>query len=128
MTNKDFNAYVFEQRRQGCSDSQIARSLGMSLAHFIGRLNGVDVDKVDPPKSKNNPDKKEKAASLIADMAFGGAKKDELGKAVAYSKDVIDSDKKPVNLKKSKKENDIDELSKRYQKEDPKTEDNSWMD
>lgn len=128
MTNKEFNTYVFEKRRQGCSDSQIARSLGMSLAHFIGRLNGVDVDKVDPPKPKNNPDKKEKAASLITDMAFGGAKKDELEKAVAYSKDVIDSDKKPVDIKKSAKENDIDKLSKKYQKENPKTEDNSWMD
>ena len=57
MTNKEFNAYVFEQRRQGRSDSQIARSLGMSLAHFIGKLNGVDVDKVDPPKKQ--PQKKE---------------------------------------------------------------------
>lgn len=121
MTNKEFNAYVFEQRRQGCSDSQIARSLGMSLAHFIGRLNGVDVDKVDPPKPKNKPDEKEKAANLIADMAINGAKKDELGKAVAYSKDVIDSDKKPVDLKRSAKENDIADLSKKYQ-------DNSWMD
>ena len=55
MTNKAFNAYVFEQRRQGRSDSQIARSLGMSLAHFIGKLNGVDVDKVDPPKKTINP-------------------------------------------------------------------------
>ena len=55
MTNKEFNAYVFEQRRQGRSDSQIARSLGMSLAHFIGKLNGVDVDKVDPPKKTVNP-------------------------------------------------------------------------
>lgn len=100
----------------------------MSLAHFIGRLNGVDVDKIDPPKPKNKPDKKEKAANLITDMAFCGAKKDELGKAVTYSKDVIDADKKPVDLKKSAKENDIADLSKKYQKEDPKIEDNSWMD
>ena len=47
MTNKEFNEYVYEQKRQGRSESQIARSLGMSLAHFIGKLNGVDVDKVD---------------------------------------------------------------------------------
>lgn len=42
MTNKEFTAYVFEQRRQGMSDSQIARSLGMSLAHFIGKLNEIE--------------------------------------------------------------------------------------
>ena len=50
MTNQEFNAYVYEQKRQVRSDSQIARSLGMSLAHFMVKLNGVDVDKVDPPK------------------------------------------------------------------------------
>ena len=52
MTNQEFNAYVYEQKRQGRSESQIARSLGMSLAHFMGRLNGVDVDKVDPQKNE----------------------------------------------------------------------------
>ena len=52
MTNQEFNAYVYEQKRQGRSESQIARSLGMSLAHFMGRINGVDVDKVDPPKQE----------------------------------------------------------------------------
>lgn len=59
MTNQEFKAYVNDQKRQGISESQIARSLGMSLAHFMGRLNGVDVDKIDPPKTKK-PDKKKK--------------------------------------------------------------------
>ena len=52
MTNKEFRDYAFDKMRQGLSESQIARSLGMSLAHFMGRLNGVDVDKVDPPKKE----------------------------------------------------------------------------
>lgn len=52
MTDKEFRNYAFDKMRQGLSESQIARSLGMSLAHFIGRLNGVDVDKVDPPKKE----------------------------------------------------------------------------
>ena len=51
MTDKEFKEYVYEQRRQGRSESQIARSLGMSLSHLMGRLNGVDVEKVDPPKT-----------------------------------------------------------------------------
>lgn len=53
MTNIEFMNYVNEQKRKGMSESQIARSLGMSLAHFMGILNGVDVEKVDPPKSKS---------------------------------------------------------------------------
>lgn len=52
MNEKEFKEYVYEQRRQGRSESQIARSLGMSLSHLMGRLNGVDVEKVDPPKQE----------------------------------------------------------------------------
>lgn len=57
MNEKEFRQYVYEQQRQGRSESQIARSLGMSLAHFMGRLNGVNVDKVDPPKLKKEEKK-----------------------------------------------------------------------
>lgn len=60
MTNEEFKKYYSEQKLQGRSESQIARSLGMSLSHFIGRLNGVDVDKVDPPKPKKNVVPKQK--------------------------------------------------------------------
>ena len=60
MTDKEFRNYAFDKMRQGLSESQIARSLGMSLAHFMGRLNGVDVDKVDPPKKDVHVPKKEK--------------------------------------------------------------------
>lgn len=58
MNEKEFRQYVYEQQRQGRSESQIARSLGMSLAHFMGRLNGVNVDKVDPPKQEKKTEKK----------------------------------------------------------------------
>lgn len=57
MTNEEFRKYYNEQKLQGRSESQIARSLGMSLAHFMGRLNGVDVDKVDPPKNEKRKTK-----------------------------------------------------------------------
>ena len=60
MDNKKFRAYYNEQKLQGRSDSQIARSLGMSLAHMMGLLNGVDVNKVDPPKTKKNVVPKQK--------------------------------------------------------------------
>lgn len=52
MTNEELKKYYHEQKIQGRSESQIARSLGMSLAHFMGKLNGVDVDKIDPQKEK----------------------------------------------------------------------------
>lgn len=64
MTNKEFTAYVFEQRRQGMSDSQIARSLGMSLAHFIGKLNeiekaqGRDIRNASPVEKPQKHDRK----------------------------------------------------------------------
>lgn len=58
MNEKEFRQYVYEQQRQGRSESQIARSLGMSLAHFMGRLNGVNVDKVAPPKQEKKTEKK----------------------------------------------------------------------
>ena len=57
MTNKELKAYVFEEKRQGRSESQIARSLNMSLKHLIGKLNGVDVDRIDPPKPKKEEKK-----------------------------------------------------------------------
>ena len=68
MTNQEFKAYVNEQKRQGISESQIARSLGMSLAHFMGRLNGVDVDKIDPPKAKK-PEKKKKVEPKYTEVS-----------------------------------------------------------
>lgn len=52
MTKIELQKYVNEQKRQGRSESEIARSLGMSLAHLMGMLNGIDVNKVDPPKDK----------------------------------------------------------------------------
>lgn len=62
MTDKEFKDYAFDKMRQGLSESQIARSLGMSLAHFMGRLNGINADKVDPPKTPpiQKKEKKEK--------------------------------------------------------------------
>lgn len=74
MTDKEFRQYVNEQKLQGRSDSQIARSLGMSLKHLIGRLNGVDVDKVDPPKQKVDTPKPEKKSEV---KPVSGAKQPE---------------------------------------------------
>ena len=74
MNDKEFREYVYEQKRQGRSESQIARSLGMSLAHFMGRLNGVDVDKVDPPKQKVETPKQEQKPEV---KPVSGAKQPE---------------------------------------------------
>ena len=50
MNDKEFVQYVNDKRRQGMSDSQIARSLGMSLAHMMGKLN-VSEKKAEAPKA-----------------------------------------------------------------------------
>ena len=42
MTVKEMRDYIWEKRRQGLSDSQIARSLGMSLAHFVAECDKVE--------------------------------------------------------------------------------------
>ena len=98
MTIQELKSYVFEERRQGRSDSQIARSLGMSLKHLIGKLNGVDVEKVDPPKTKKEtpkPDKKQEVKPV------SGAKQPE----------------KPIDIPKAEEP-----------KEEKKAEDLSWME
>lgn len=103
MNEKEFREYVYEQRRQGRSESQIARSLGMSLAHFMGRLNGVDVDKVDPPKQKVETSKFEKKPEV---KPVSGAKQPE----------------------KPKKEKVVDIPKVEEPKEEKKAEDLSWME
>ena len=44
----DFVKYVFNKRRQGCSDKQIATSLGMSLKHFLSKLDEEEKPKSNP--------------------------------------------------------------------------------
>ena len=110
MTDKEFNAYVYEERRQGRSDSQIARSLGMSLKHLIGRLNGVDVDKIDPPKQKADTPKLEKKAEV---KPVSGAKQPE--------KHERPKKEKPADIPKVEKK--VEEP-----KEEKPVEDLSWME
>lgn len=103
MNEKEFREYVYEQKRQGRSESQIARSLGMSLAHFMGRLNGVDVDKIDPLK----PEKKTEVKSV------SGAKQPEKH----------ERPKKEKVAEAPKTEEKVEEP-----KEAKKAEDLSWME
>ena len=42
MTSKEFITYVNEQRRQGRSDSEIARGLRLSLVEFLGKVNEAE--------------------------------------------------------------------------------------
>ena len=104
MTNQEFNAYVYEQKRQGRSESQIARSLGMSLAHFMGRINGVDVDKVDPPKQEAPKVEKKPEVKPVS-----GAKQ-------------------PEKHDKPKKEKVVDIPKAEEPKEEKAAEDLSWME
>ena len=106
MNEKEFREYVYEQQRQGRSESQIARSLGMSLKHLIGRLNGVDVDKVDPPKQKVDTPKPEKKPEV---------------KPVSVAK-------QPEKHEKPKKEKPVDIPKAEEPKEETKAEDLSWME
>lgn len=113
MNEKEFREYVYEQRRQGRSESQIARSLGMSLAHFMGRLNGVDVDKVDPPKSN---------AQMAKDLGIKEAPVRPIQKPEVK---LVSGAKQP---EKPKKEKAVDIPKVEYPKEEKKAEDLSWME
>ena len=104
MTNKEFKQYVYEEKRQGRSESEIARSLGMSLAHFMGRLNGVDVEKVDPPKQEAPKVEKKPEVKPVS-----GAKQ-------------------PEKHEKPKKEKSVDIPKVEEPKEEKTTEDLSWME
>ena len=106
MNEKEFREYVYEQQRQGRSESQIARSLGMSLAHFMGRLNGVDVDKVDPPKRKVEAQQFEKKSEI---KPVSGAKQ-------------------PEKHEKPKKEKAAELPKVEELKKEEKVEDFSWME
>lgn len=44
----DMMGYVYEQRNKGMSESQIAKSLGMSLKHFTAIVNGKDASQEKP--------------------------------------------------------------------------------
>lgn len=104
MTNKEFKQYVYEERRQGRSESEIARSLGMSLAHFMGRLNGVDVEKVDPPKQEAPKVEKKPEVKPVS-----GARQ-------------------PEKHEKPKKEKAVEVPKVEEPKEEKKAEDLSWME
>lgn len=66
MTTKELQKYAYEQKRRGLSESQIARSLGMSLAHFMGILNGVDIEKVEAEAPKKHEVKKPKTEKPVS--------------------------------------------------------------
>lgn len=76
MTNEELRKYYNEQKLQGRSESQIARSLGMSLAHLMGKLNGVDVNKVDPPKPKKEKKPKKEAKEEVQPAPVEEVKED----------------------------------------------------
>jgi len=102
MNEKEFRQYVYEEKRQGRSESQIARSLGMSLSHLMGRLNGVDVDKVDSPKQEAPKVEKKPEVKPVS-----GAKQ-------------------PEKHEKPKKEKPVD--IPKAAEEEKKPEDLSWME
>lgn len=107
MNDKEFRQYINEQKLQGRSDSQIARSLGMSLKHLIGRLNGVDVDKVDPPKQKVDTPKPEKKPEV---KPVSGAKQPEKHEKRKKEKPV-DIPKAEEKVKEPKEEKPVEDLS-----------------
>ena len=115
MTDKEFNAYVYEERRQGRSDSQIARSLGMSLSHLMGRLNGVDVEKVDPPKTN---------AQVAKDLGIKEAPVRNIQKPEVKP---VSGAKQPEKHDKPKKEKTVG-IQKAEESKKKKNEDLSWIE
>lgn len=70
------------------------------------------------PEVKNQTKQREMGiiTNLIADMSVAGAKNDEIARAVRHSMVVIDSEKHHLNYKQSFKDNRIDDLKVKYQK------------
>lgn len=116
MTDKEFKEYVYEQRRQGRSESQIARSLGMSLSHLMGRLNGVDVEKVDPLKTNTQTAK---------DLGIKEAPVRNISKPEVKP---VSGAKQPEKNEKAKKEKPADIPKDKEPKEEKPVEDLSWME
>ena len=116
MTDKEFRQYVYEEKRQGRSESEIARSLGMSLAHFMGRLNGVDVEKVDPPKTN---------AQTAKDFGIKGAPVRNIQKPEVKP---VSGAKQPEKYDKPKKEKTVDIPKVEESKDEKKADDLSWME
>ena len=116
MTDKEFKAYVYEEKRQGRSESQIARSLGMSLAHFMGRLNGVDVDKIDPPKTN---------AQTAKDLGIKEAPVRNISKPEVKP---VSGAKQPEKHEKPKKEKAADIQKAEEPKEEKKDDEFNWME
>lgn len=71
----------------------------------------------DAPKMKNKTKQNEmgKVTNLITDMTVGGARLDEITRAVKHSMVVIDAEKHHLDYKQSAKDNDIAALKVRYQ-------------
>lgn len=114
MTDKEFRQYVYEEKRQGRSESQIARSLGMSLSHLMGRLNGVDVEKVDPPKTNTQ---------VAKDLGIKEAPVRNIQKPEVKP---VSGAKQPEKNDKPKKEKPVDIQKATEEKKKP--EDLSWME
>lgn len=114
MTDKEFRQYVYEEKRQGRSESQIARSLGMSLSHLVGRLNGVDVEKVYPPKTN---------AQVAKDL---GIKETPVRNIPKQEVKPVSGAKQPEKHEKPKKEKPVD--IPKAAEEEKKPEDLSWME
>lgn len=63
MNNKDFMKYIYEQRRIGKSNKQIATSLGMSLKHFLSQVGKAIEIKDETPKETPKAQAKAKEAT-----------------------------------------------------------------
>ena len=70
------------------------------------------------PRLTNEQKQKEmgKVSNLITDMTLKGATPDELARAVKHSMVVIDAEKHYLNYRQSEKDNQIDQLKRKYQK------------
>ena len=114
MTNKELIAYTNTKRMNGESDSAIARSLGMSLTHFMGILNqaekelGNDIYKTEQQKPKT-PEKKERPVSGFGDS------------------EAVKASFQRTEEKKSKK-NNVKMPVEEPKEESKDEEDLSWMD
>lgn len=127
MTNKELIAYTNAKRMNGESDSAIARSLGMSLTHFMGLLNQAEKELgIDIYKEYNEPSNKPKAPKKTERPVSGFGDPEAVKAAFQRAEE---KRTKKNKVKKPKEEIEEEPTETVEVKEDPKPEEDfSWMD
>ena len=127
MTNKELIAYTNTKRMNGESDSAIARSLGMSLTHFIGLLNQAEKELGhDIYKEYNKPSNKPKTPKNTERPVSGFGDSEAVKAAFQRAEEKRTKNNKVKKPKEEIKEEPTETVE--VKKESKPEEEFNWMD